>query len=142
MNELQTLKILSRINLHQKVRKILIIFSYFLILAGILTFLFFALNKKNQKYKLVSDFKKNYKNIENEKIMINPKTRFQYNENEVYDIIAKSAKHKNNEEVTLFDVFAEGKIGNITAGKLEITDNGNNLIFSQNPVLILNDVKN
>ncbi len=142
MNESQTLKILSRINLHQKVRKILIIFSYFLILAGILTFIFFTLNKKNQKYKLVSDFKKNYKNIENEKIMINPKTRFQYNENDIYDIVAKSAKHRNNEEVTLFDVFAEGKIGNITAGKLEISDNGNNLIFSQNPVLILNDVKN
>jgi hypothetical protein len=37
----------------------------------------------------------------------------------------------------LQDVFAEGNIGKISAGQLKISEDGNKLIFSVNPVLIL-----
>jgi hypothetical protein len=136
-----TLRILKRIDFHIKVKKILTFSSYFLIISGILIFVFYALNQPHQKYKLVSDYQKDPENFKSEKIMINPKTRFQYNDQQIYEIQAKKASHKNNEEVTLFDVYAVGKIGKITSGKLQIEENGNHLIFSQNPVLILNNQK-
>ncbi len=137
--DLQTLNILKRIDLHLKIKKILTITSYFFIVFGVLTYVFYALNKSNKKFKLVADYKKNPQNFESEKIMINPKIRFQYNDTQIYEIEAKRAAHKNNEEVTLFDVFAVGDIGNITSGELQIDESGDHLIFSKNPVLILNN---
>ena len=70
--------------------------------------------------------------------MINPRIKLQYSENQVYAIKAKKAVHQDDQEVTLFDVFAAGEAGNITSGKLVINDNGDHLVFTQNPVLILN----
>lgn len=137
--EREVSKILARLDFHQKVRKVLTITSYFLIVSGVLTFIFHAVSKKNQKYKLVSDYKKDPKKYQTEKIMVNPKIRFQYNDDQIYEIQAKRALHKNNEEVTLFDVYAEGEIGDITSGQLEIDESGNHLVFSQNPILILNE---
>ena len=53
-------------------------------------------------------------------------------------IKAKQAFYKKDAETTLQQVFAESEIGNITAGQLVIYDSGNYLVFSDNPVLILN----
>ncbi len=140
--DLRTALALRRINLHIKVKKYLTILCYFLIIAGIFVYIFYALNKDNQKYKLVSDYQKNPEKYQVEKIMINPRIKFQYTENQIYTIKAKKAAHKDDEEVTLFDVYATGEAGNITAGKLVINDEGNHLVFSQNPVLILNKTDN
>jgi hypothetical protein len=41
----------------------------------------------------------------------------------------------------MYDVFAEGKIGKITAGELEITESGDHMVFTKNPVLILNQTE-
>ena len=54
--------------------------------------------------------------------MINPRIKFQYNDNQVYEIKAKRAVHKDEQEVTLFDVYANGAMGNITAGELKINE--------------------
>lgn len=135
----KTSKILKRLAFHQKVKKILVGFSYFLIIFGVATYVFYALNQPHKKFKLVSDYKKDPKRFENEKIMTNPKIRFKYNDEQIYHIKAKRASHKNNEEVTLYEVFAVGDIGNITAGQLQVYENGNHLVFSKNPVLILNN---
>ena len=70
--------------------------------------------------------------------MINPRIKFQYTEDQIYTIKAKRAVHKDEQEVTLYDVYATGEAGNITAGQLVINDEGNHLVFTQNPVLILN----
>lgn len=137
----QTSEILKRINLHQRIRKILIFSSYFLILSGVLSFIFFSINKHNKKYKLIAEAKKNKIKFESEKIMINPRIKIKYNQNQTYDVEAKKASHINNKEVKLFDVFAYSEIGNIKSGQLEIYQNGDHLIFSDNPVLILNQDK-
>ena len=73
--------------------------------------------------------------------MVNPRINFQYNQDQIYSIRAKKAFHKNNSEAVLQDVFATGEIGNISAGELKIEEDGNRLIFSNNPVLILNQNK-
>ena len=70
--------------------------------------------------------------------MTNPRIKFQYNDSQVYQIQAKKAFHQDNEEALLYDVFATGEIGNITAGELKIDEEGNHLVFTKNPVLILN----
>lgn len=132
---------LKKINLHLKVKKYLTILCYFLIIAGAFTYIFYALNKPTQQYKLVTDYQKNPQNFQIEKIMVNPRIKFQYNESQVYTIKAKRAVHKDEQEVTLFDVYATGEAGNITAGQLVINDEGNHLVFTQNPVLILNNTE-
>jgi len=137
--DLRTQNALKAINAHLVVKKYITIICYFLIAAGIFVFLFYAINKNNQSYKLVSDFKKNPDQYKTEKIMINPRIKFQYNDEQIYEIRAKRAIHKDEQEVALFDVYASGQIGTITAGELKIDQDGNHLVFSQNPVLILNN---
>ncbi len=108
-----------------------------MIIGGIFVYIFYAFNRSHT-IKLVNQFNKDPKAYEAEKIMTNPRIKFQYNETQVYHIKAKKAFHKNEQEAVMQDVFATGDIGNITAGKLEIDEDGNHLVFTQNPVLILN----
>lgn len=136
--DLRTANTIKRINLHIKVKKYLITLCYGLIIIGIFIYIFYAINKPHQQYKLVNDYQKNPEKFQVEKIMVNPRIKFQYTPDEIYDIRAKKAVHKNDQEVTLFDVYAAGVAGNIVAGQLIVNDNGDHLVFSQNPVLILN----
>jgi hypothetical protein len=140
--DLRTVLAIKRINLHTKVKKYLTIFCYFLIIVGIFIYIFYAINKPNQQYKVINDYQKNPEKFQIEKIMVNPRIKFQHTPDQVYDINAKRAVHKNEEEITLFDVYAVGVSGNIAAGQLIVNDNGNHLVFSQNPVLILNKTDN
>lgn len=135
-----TKKILERFQFHSKVKKYLTIFCYFSIISGVLIYGFYAA-KKGKSIKIVTDYKKNKKNFEIEKTMLNPRMKYQYKENDIYDIKAKKAFHKNNSQAKFFKVNATGKIGNIKAGELNINEEGNRLIFSDNPVLILNKTK-
>ena len=134
-----TTGILNRINLHLKIRRYLTVSSYFLIIGGFLVYAFYAINSRNAQYKLVSDYKENPQHYTMEKIMTNPRIKFQYNDNQIYEIEAKKAVHKNDEEVTLYDVYGVGDIGNISAGELQIDEQGDHLVFTQSPVLILNN---
>lgn len=61
--DLRTALALKRINLHIKVKKYLTILCYFLIVAGILVYIFYAVNKSTQQYKLVTDYQKILKNF-------------------------------------------------------------------------------
>ena len=69
--------------------------------------------------------------------MTHPTINYQYNENEIYHIEAKKAFHKNNSEARFYEVSAKGDLGEIVSKELEIDEEGNRLIFSDNPVLIL-----
>ncbi len=131
--------VLSRINLHLKIKKYLIASSYFFIIFGVLIFIFYAISNSNNKFKLVADYKNNPEKFKTEKIMVNPRIKFQYNDQQVYEIVAKRAMHKDEQEVTLYDVHATGAIGNITSGELKIDESGDHLVFTKNPVLILNN---
>ena len=93
--------------------------------------------KKQRIFKIIKSFQDNQNKLASEKIMTNPSIKIKYNGNDIYHINAKRAYHSNDEEAILEKVTAKGKIGKITANKLEIKDNGNRLIFSDNPKLIL-----
>jgi hypothetical protein len=136
--DLRTEQILKLFKSHLRIKNFLITLCYFMIIGGIFVYIFYAFNRSHT-IKLVNQFSKNPKAYEMEKIMTNPRIKFQYNETQVYHIKAKKAFHKNEREAVMQDVFATGDIGNISAGKLEIDEEGNHLVFSQNPILILNN---
>ena len=133
----QTQKTLAAFKTHYRIKKLLTVLCYLMIGSGIIIYFSHALTK-SKTVKIVTDFKKNPNAYKIEKTMTNPTTNFQYNENQIYHIKAKKASHSDQNQATLYDVFAKGELGNITAGKLEINKKGDHLIFTQNPVLILN----
>jgi hypothetical protein len=138
--DFHTEQILKIINSHLKIKKFLTTLCYFLIIGGLFVYIFYAFSQGN-KIKLIKQYQDNKDNFTTEKIMINPRIKFQYNEDEIYDIHAKKAFHKDEQEITLFDVFATGEIGNITSGELKVDEDGTHLVFTKNPVLILKEGK-
>lgn len=139
--DLKTQQVLKLINSHHRIRRFLTALSYSLIVGGIFIYVFYGFNRTSHNIKLITNYKKNPEQYTTEKIMVNPRIKFQYNDGQVYDIKAKKAHHESNEEVMLYDVFATGDIGNITAGQLQIDEQGNHLVFTKNPVLILNKIQ-
>lgn len=133
----QLLKILKS---QHKIRSLLTILCYALIIGGLFVYVFYAFNQ-SRTIKLVKKHAENIKEYETEKIMTNPRMKLQHSDQNIYNINAKKAFHKNQEEVILYDVFAEGAIGKITAGELEVSEEGNHLVFTKNPVLILNQTE-
>ncbi len=132
-----TEQILKLIKSHLRIKKFLTFLSYFVIASGLLIYVFHALNQ-SKSIKLVTQYKENSSEYKTEKIMTNPRIKLQYDDNQVYHIKAKKAKHTTEQDAILYDVFATGDIGNITAGELKIDEEGNHLSFSKNPILILN----
>ena len=98
---------------------------------------FYIFNNPQKRYKIVNDYKEGKKNIKAEKIMTNPIINFKYDDNQVFKIKARKASHKDKTSVTMFDVNAVGDIGSIMAGKAVMTQNGDRLIFTKNPVLVI-----
>lgn len=135
--DIKTEEILKLFYSHLRIKNFLTILCYCLIVGGVFVYVFYAFNQ-GRTIKLVSDFKKKSKSYESEKIMTNPRIKFEHGDAQIYHIQAKKAFHKNNQEAILYDVFATGEIGNITAGELEIDEEGDHLIFTKNPILILN----
>src|SRR3989338_9126651 len=136
----KTKQILATINSHSRIKNFITIFCYILIAGGLFIYVFQAINT-GRTVKLVSDYKKNPEEFKTEKIMTNPRIKFQYNDTQIYNIQAKKAFHKDESEAVLYDVFAEGDIVKITAGELKIDEDGNHLVFTKNPLLILNKTK-
>jgi hypothetical protein len=138
----KTQQVLKLIQSHSKIKNYLTILCYLLICGGLFIYVFYAINKTNKNIKLIARYKEDAANFKTEKIMTNPHIKFQYNDDQIYSIKAKKAYHENEEEVMMYDVFATGEIGNITAGTLKIDEKGNHLVFSDNPILILNRTEN
>ncbi len=132
----KTKKILIGIKRYLIVKKILTITCYLIILSGLTLYFFHGFSNQN-KIQLITDYEVNKGEYHSEKTMINPKIILQYNQSDIYNIKASKAVHKTDNEIILQDVFAEGDIGKISAGQLKISEDGNKLIFSINPVLIL-----
>ncbi len=138
--DLKTEEIIKLFYSHLRIKNFLTVLCYFLIVGGIFVYVFYGVNQSN-KVRIVQDFKNNSKTYETEKIMTNPRIKFEHGDSQIYQIKAKKAFHKNDQEAVLYDVFATGEIGNISAGELEINQQGDHLIFRKNPVLILNKTK-
>ncbi len=134
----RTQQVLKLIRSHYKIKKFLSILCYFAIIGGVFVYVFHAVSKNNNSIKLVKQYKEDPEHYKIEKIMTNPRMEFQYDDGQVYHIKAQKAHHVNDEQVILYDVFATGDIGNVTAGKLEVNEQGDHLIFTDNPVLFLN----
>jgi hypothetical protein len=138
--DLKTQRILQIFRSHLRIKKFLTILCYFSIIGGIFVYVFYAFNQSNN-IKIVRKIKKDASEYKTEKIMTNPRIKFQHDNSQIYYIRAKKAFHQDNQEAVLYDVFATGDIGNITAGELKIEEEGDHLVFSKNPVLILNNEK-
>lgn len=136
--DIKTENILKQFKSHLKIKAILTFLCYVAIFGGIFVYIFYA-TKQSTNVQIITDYKKNKDNYKTQKIMTNPRISFEYNKNQLYRIEAKKAFHQNNSEAILYDVFAKGEIGNITAGELKIEEDGNRLIFTNNPILILNE---
>lgn len=104
-----------------------------------MTFLFYGLDSTSNVIKFIAKAKKSQ---QLEKVMLNPRIKFEYKEGQFYDIVASKAINKGQDNVELFDVTATSNAGNIKAGKLLVTNDGNNLHFSDHPVLIIKESKN
>jgi hypothetical protein len=137
MREIEIQVILNSFKNHFRVQKILTFFCYFLIIFS-LSFYLSNFFKKKQVVRIVSQLNTSEQTINAEKIMINPRITIKHDDGKTYSIKAKKAFHLNEEEVALQEVFANSEIGTISAGELQIKDEGDHLIFSKNPVLILN----
>ena len=118
----------------------MVFLCYTLIIGGVFVYVFYAFGQ-SRTIKLVKDKAEHLSEYKTEKIMTNPRMKLQHDDGNVYDIRAKKAFHRNEDDVTLYDVFAEGEIGKITAGELEISEQADHLVFTKNPVLILNQTK-
>ena len=130
-------QVLVGIQRYGKIKKFLTILCYLVIIFGVMLYIFHGLSNQNN-IKFINDLNSNKDNYLSEKIMTNPKIILQYNHYDIYNIKASKAMHKSNNEIILEDVFAEGNIGKITSGQLKISEDGNQLVFTKNPVLILN----
>lgn len=138
--DLQTEKILQLFHSHSRIKNYLTILCYFIIVSGLFIYIFYAFSTSHA-IKIVNEYQKNPTEYKTEKIMTNPRIKFQHSDAHIYNIQAKKAFHKDESEVQLYDVFAEGDIGKITAGELKIDEEGDHLVFTKNPVLILNKSK-
>jgi hypothetical protein len=134
MLKIKDYNIAEIIKKQNRFRRLLTIFCIFILLFGILSFLFYGLDKTDNIVKFTG--RKNQLK-DTEKTMFNPKIKFEHNNGSIFDIEAKKAVQKGKNDVELFDVQASGKEGKISAGNLLITNNGNNLHFSNNPVLTI-----
>ena len=137
----RTAEVLQLIQSHHKIRNYLTVLCYLSLISGLFVYVFYAVNKTNS-IKLITQYNEDASKFKTEKIMTNPRINFQYNDNQVYHIKAKKAHHESDEEIMLYDVFATGDIGNITSGKLQVSESGDHLIFTENPVLILYRTEN
>lgn len=135
--DLRTQQILKLFKSHLRIKNFLTVLCYCAIIGGLFVYVFYAFNQ-SRTIKIVNQYKKNPEAFKTEKIMTNPRINFQYNDTQVYHIQAKKALHKDEQEVVLHDVFATGDVGNITAGELKIDESGDHLVFTKNPILILN----
>ncbi|MES2677606.1 MAG: hypothetical protein V4612_04760 [Pseudomonadota bacterium] len=135
----QNHQLIDAIKKRLKLRKILVFLCAIILICGLLSFLFYGFDATNSAIKFISK-KDQIDNVE--KVMLNPYIKFEHDDNQFYDIKAKKAVHKNKDDVELFDVKASGNKGDISAGNLLITNSGNDLHFSNNPILIIRETKN
>ena len=131
-------KILANIKRQIKFKEFLTFLCVAILIFGTVSFFFYGFGNVNKAIKIITSGK----SINLEKVMTNPQIKYEHSDGSVFDIHAKRAVQKGQNDVELQDVFASGDIGQISAGKLLITNNGNDLHFSDHPVLIIREAKN
>lgn len=138
--DVTTEEVLKLFQSHSRIRNFLTILCYVLIVGGLFVYVFYAFNQ-SQTVKLVVKYKESPKEFQTEKIMMNPRMNFEHKDGQIFHIKAKKAFHKDNQEMVLYDVSSDGEIGQISAGELKISESGDHLVFSNNPVVILRKIE-
>lgn len=132
------LEIIENIRRRLQLRKNLATACVLILVFGFASFLFYGLETSSNAIKIISK-KDDIGKVE--KIMMNPRIKYEHNQGEIFDIQAARIVHKNVSDMELFDVKATGIKGDIQAGSLLITNNGNDLHFSGNPILTIREYK-
>ena len=134
-------RLIKKIKTHRKITKFLSYMCFLGIALGLSSFLFFALYVSNGAIKFIAKYKDD-KDLRIEKVMINPRIKFEHVKNDYYKVSAKQAIHKNDDQILLIGVEADGSSANIKAGKLVISKSGDELTVSDNPVLVIKKTSN
>jgi len=129
---------INSIIIHQKIVNFFTYLAFFTIFIFLIVFFNQNIFSQTKEIKIVNKYQQNSQNFNSEKTIINPRMALQDADSNIYYIKASKAISNNLENFILENVQANSQIGNITAGMLNIEDKGNVLIFSQNPVLIIN----
>lgn len=138
--ETQSTIIVDRIRRGVRIKRRIALLCVFVIVLGVMAFIIYGFNAGSNAIKIISNGKDSH--IKIEKVMINPKIKFEQNKNQIYDITASKAVHIDENNIELFDVVAVGNSGNIKSGNLLVSNKGNNLHFSNNPVLTIIENRN
>jgi hypothetical protein len=134
MTDHNLLEIINNFNKHSKIKKLLTFICYLFIISAIILYISNIFNK-NSKIRIINKFK-NSEKLKAEKIMEKPRLTIKSDNGDLYNISANKAYHLNDEEITMEEVLATSNNAKISAGELKISEGGNRLIFSKNPVLI------
>jgi hypothetical protein len=109
MTDHNLLEIINNFNKHSKIKKLLTFICYLFIISAIILYISNIFNK-NSKIRIINKFK-NSEKLKAEKIMEKPRLTIKSDNGDLYN-------------------------AKISAGELKISEGGNRLIFSKNPVLI------
>jgi hypothetical protein len=131
-----TYEIIARIRKTTRFKKYLVFFLIITSACGLLSFLFYSFDSTSNAIKFISK-RNDFNKIE--KVMVNPKIKFEYDDRQIFNISASKAIHRGEDDVEMFNAEASGNAGSVSAGNLLITNKGNNLHFSNNPILIIKE---
>ena len=131
---------IRKIRLQQKISRLSIVVGFVVIFISINILLNQGLFNENNEITVINKYNQQIQKFDSEKVMINPYILISGENGDYYKISAKQAASSNLEDFYLENVELTGKIGKISAGSLNISDNGNLLIFSKNPVIIIDVV--
>jgi len=134
MNHKDLRNIIKEIKRYQQIRAFLIFICYSFLVFAFIFYIFEFLQQRN----IVQIVRNANSVINNEKNISKPWINFEYEPNKILFIKADSALYKNDNEIILQNVFAKGDVGEISSGNLFIANEGKDLTFSENPVLIIN----
>jgi hypothetical protein len=134
MTDNNLLEIINNFNKYGKIRKVLTSLCYLFIISAIMLYISNIFNK-NSKIRIINKFK-DTETLKAEKIMEKPRLTIKSDNGDLYNISANKAYHLSDEEITMEEVLATSTNAKISAGELKISEGGNRLIFSKNPVLI------
>lgn len=131
--------ILNSIKKQIFIKKIFVITCYAVIVVSIASYSGVFFKNKNSFEYIKNRYQKQKDNLEFKKIIKKPKIRFE-REDDVYYIEADDAVYSNDYDAVLNNVTAYGSVGTLTSKKVTIRDNGNKIIFTGKPELILNNI--
>ncbi len=138
----RTSRVIEEIRKYTRIKNFSVFICLSFLVAACITIAFYSIYSSNYATKYVNE--KGYmagKKLQ--KVMVNPRIKFEHKENQFYNISAREAIHENNDsDILLLDVEAKSDTKEIRSGKLVITNSGNDLYFTDKPVLIIKQPAN